>query len=101
MVDRSRKFAFKRVSELELSYTTLGDLLDEVRRMIDFYGADARVDTYQNDYEETIYHGGIFARVEETDAEMAKRIGQEERWEKYREEQDAKEFARLKAKFGE
>ena len=98
MVDRSRKMVRKVVTSIDIRYDTLGDALKTIQRLIDTYGPDATIDMYSYPYEDSeSLH--VFAMQPETDKEMAQRIAQEEQWAKRQEEQDLKEFERLKKKF--
>ncbi len=100
MVDRTRRKVEKQVDYIDIKYTTLGQLLEEVKSKIKSYGKDARVDDYNHEYDEKTYSGGIYVSFDETDDEMALRISREEDYAAYKLKHDLQEFARLKAKFG-
>lgn len=98
MVDRTRKMVRKPMEDLGINYSTLGSALKEIQGLIEKYGANAEIDTYQYPYsdDESLY---VYAYRPETDEEMHQRILREEQCEKRREEQDLQEFERLKKKF--
>lgn len=99
MIDRNRKKINYHAESVDITYTNLGTALERMKYLVDTYGKDAYIDTYSEGYSETEYLY-VYANREETDDEMNKRIAQEEKWEKAREEQELKDFERLKAKFG-
>lgn len=98
MVDRSRKIVLKPAESLDIKYQTLGSALKEIAHLIEKYGENASIDTYSYPYNDTEYLY-VYAERPETDKEMHERILQEEHMEKRREEQDRREFERLKKKF--
>lgn len=98
MVDRTRKTVLKPAESLDIQCGTLGSALTEIKRLIEKYGENASIDTHQYAYSDTEYLY-VFAERPETDSEMLQRIVQEEQWENRKEEQDRKEFERLKKKF--
>lgn len=79
----------------------LSDVLKEVKQLIKEYGPDAYIDGRTEDYsdsdKETFY---VYTMVPENDKKYNERIAYEEKWAKEAEERDAREFARLQAKFG-
>lgn len=98
MVHRERKTIRAPMEEVDIKYSSLGSAFDTMQRLVEKYGRDADIDTYQYPYEEseTLY---VYAMRPETDSEMTQRIAREEQWEKRKEEQDAQEYERLKKKF--
>ena len=76
--------------------------IKEIRRVEkhvqEAYGSTVEFEVTDHKYEEGqgLYY---FFYRDETDKEMAERIANETRWEAIRTDQEAKEFARLKAKF--
>lgn len=73
--------------------------LSNIFTLITTHGADARLKKYQAEYSDSEYLA-VYAYEPETDAEMSKRIAQEEKWEAEQVERDRRDFERLKAKFG-
>jgi hypothetical protein len=62
------------------------------------YGADAKIQRYQ-DYGEDGYESiGVYEARDETDEEMNKRLELDAHWRKQREDRERKEFERLRAK---
>lgn len=81
-----------------LDYQTLGQIAEEIQRLIKSYGADATVKNIcESDSEE---YPTVFTKQLEDDQQYKARIANEERWAKHQEERDAAEYARLTAKFG-
>ena len=101
-VNRERKMVSKEQTSLSLNYSSLGSILEEIQRCIELYGKDAtvfmRCEAYSNSDKEYPY---VYMDVPETDAEMAKRIAQEEEWDKNREESDKANYARLQKIYGD
>jgi len=89
-------------------YSVCGDwksadaFIEEIRRIEkhvqEAYGSNVEFEVTDHQYDEGqgLYY---FFYRDESDKEMAERIENETRWEVIRAEQEAKEFARLKAKF--
>lgn len=100
MVDRIRRKVKKMVASLDISYSTLESALEEIKRHINDYGADATIETYELPYEDHEYLG-IFKYVDETDEEMTRRIALEERYAEEKEKRDRAEFERLSKKFSQ
>lgn len=98
MVDRTRKMVRMPAEELDIKYSTLGSALQTIQRLIEKYGKKADIDTHSYPYDDREYLY-VYAERPETDEEMHRRILQEEQREKSREEQDRREFERLKKKF--
>lgn len=98
-VDRERKMVSREVSTLDVSYTSLGSLLEDIQHLISQYGAEARVETTPHSYSDGEYVA-VLADLPETDEEMAHRVAKEEHWEAQQALRDRAEFERLKAKFG-
>lgn len=98
MVDCKRQIISERGESLDVSYNTLGDALERIQYLIDRYGKDAYIDTYEEPYSDREYLCVTVNRPE-TDDEMNHRIKREEVYEKIREEAELKEFKRLQAKY--
>ncbi len=98
-VNRERKLIKKEVSTLSsLDYSSLKDLLVEVKTLIKDYGEDATIDHRCHDYSNDYYYA-ILVLAPEDDRQYERRIKQEEENEKRQEERDAAEFKRLQEKF--
>lgn len=102
MVDRKRKMVMKEKCYVgNFDYDKLSSVLKQVENLIKEYGPDAeirtRCDSYSSSDKEYMY---VYKSEAETDEEMEKRIADEEKWIKIREEHDRAEFDRLQEKFG-
>ena len=101
-VNRERKMVSKEQTSLSINYSSLGSIRNEVQRCIELYGENATVymrgEAYSDSDKEYPY---VYMDVPETDAEMAKRILQEEGWEKTRLENDKANYERLSKIYGE
>ena len=99
-VNRERKLVKKEVSTLSnLDYSSLKNLLDEVKTLIKDYGEDATIDHRRYEYSNDYYYA-IVVLAPEDDRQYERRIQQEEENEKRQEARDAAEFKRLQEKFG-
>ncbi len=94
-----RKMVSKMVQSLDLSYTSLGSLKDNIDEAIETYGKDSWLDTYNIPYDDSTYWG-IYAKVPETDEEYLKRLKDEEAYKERQDARDKAEFERLQKKFG-
>ena len=98
-VDRERKLVPNEQCYFDAE-RKLSDLLVEIKQLIKEYGPDAYIDgrteDYSNSDHETLY---VYTMGPENDKQYANRIAHEEKWAKDAEERDAREFARLQAKF--
>ena len=102
MVDRTRKMVLKEKCGFYVTYSTLGEILTIVNRLIEDYGKDAVIhsycDSYSNSEKEYLH---VMATEPETDDEMAYRIHREETWEKVTKERDRENYERLSKIYGE
>ena len=100
-VNRNRKTRLVEVDTIDSDsiYGTLGDLLALVQALVRNHGADAQVSQEERRYSDGEY---IAVKVyrDETDEEMQERIADEERWEAARQENERREYQRLREKFG-
>ena len=100
-VNYERKKRKEQGESLE-SYSSGKELIAQIKRIMkyhkDVYGSETIFDYEEAMYSDTRYLYSYYER-DETDAEMAERIKNEERWDKDQKERDAREYARLKAKF--
>ena len=99
-VNRERKMVGKEMTTLNFEYSTLGEILKEIQGHVDAYGADAYISKHCYPYEDTPYLH-VMMKVPETDAEMEKRIAQEEQWDKDCQERDKANYERLQKIYGE
>jgi hypothetical protein len=97
-VNRERQKVSRRRESLDLDYSTLEDAALEIASLIGRYGKDATIKQY-SDYGE-VERLGVFVLVDETDAEMTKRIAQEEKWAAEQKVRDLAELERLKKQYG-
>lgn len=74
-----RKMVQKEVDSLIVDYTSLGDILKSVKKMIASYGPDAVVEEKTYRYSDSKYLA-VMKIVPETDEEMNTRIAAEERY---------------------
>ena len=100
MVDRTRLTTSQQVGELDFDFDTLPEALKRIQEAIEIYGPDAKIEECGRPYSESSRYLAITKMLPETDEDMNKRIREAEAWEKRRDEQEAKEFERLKKKFG-
>ena len=98
-VNRERKKVRREVTSINFDWDTLEQVKKEIERLIKDYGKDATILKTTDGWSDHEYYG-VFVDVDESDAQMDARIAQEEKYAKLAEEQDAKEFERLKNKFG-
>lgn len=100
-VNYERQMVDHEETTIYLDYQTLGQIAEEIQRLIESYGADATVknvcDAYSNSEKE---YPRVFTKRVEDDRQYNTRIANEERWVKQQEDRDAAEYARLKTKFG-
>lgn len=98
-VNRERIKVRVEVDTVDLDYETIQRAIQILEDLRDRYGADARIEKCTRAYEDRQYLAVMVER-DETDAEMAKRIEEAEYWAARSEENDKREFERLKKKFG-
>jgi hypothetical protein len=98
-VNRERQKVRQEATSIDFNWDTLAQVKKEIDRLIDFYGKDATIRKTTDGWSDREYYG-VFIEVDESDAEMNARIAQEEKYAKIQEDHDAKEFERLKNKFG-
>lgn len=100
-VNYERKMIPKQRTSINFDYDSLETVLGEIKRLIKYYGKDAKImchtDSYSNSDKEYMY---IYSDELETDEEMATRIAAEEKWAKQDEAREAAEYKRLQEKFG-
>jgi uncharacterized Fe-S cluster-containing protein len=98
-VNYERQLVEHEETTIYLEYHTLGQIAEEIQRLIESYGADATV-KMRSDYGSTKEYPTVFTKRLENDKQYQYRIAGEERWAKDQEQRDAAEYARLTAKFG-
>lgn len=98
-VNRERARVWREVTSVYLEYSSLDSAIAELQKYRDQYGANTRIQKHDYAYEDGYYYA-IMQERDETDAEMSKRIAQEERWAGEQAARERAEFERLKAKFG-
>ena len=98
-VDRARKMIEVEYTSINFKYNTLDEAIERLQKYREEVGGDARFDTRQYDYSDGTYLA-LMTKRPETDAEMTKRITQEEHYENLREKREREEFERLAKKFG-
>jgi len=99
-VNRERKKIWREATSLDMEYMSLDSVIAELQSYRNQYGAHTRIEKRHYDYSDGEYYA-VMCERDETDYEMTKRIGKEERWEAEKTARDRVEFERLKAKFGE
>lgn len=97
-VNYERKKVWKEQTTLFIENENLGGAAKIIVELIARYGSDAKISNYAEPYSDKEYLH-VMTEEFETDAQMAKRIANEEKWAKDKEERDKAEFARLQAKF--
>lgn len=98
-VNRERMMIWAEYANINLEYDTLDEAIErlqEHRKQID---GEARFELRSHAYEDDSYLALMVKRLE-TDAEMAKRIAQQERFFADREKRERAEYERLAKKFG-
>ncbi len=93
-----KKFITAPVSELVLSGCTLFQARDTIDKLIQQHGSRATIDWYQHSAEER-HVLMVSTYRQETDAECARRVDAEARWDAYKAEREREEYERLRAKF--
>lgn len=97
-MNQEKKLVLRNKTEVDLEYHTLESAIEELQRLANWYGKDAKlVMVYDYDDKEC-----LFVQVEEleTDIEFNKRVEEENRYKKIKEENELKEFERLAKKYG-
>lgn len=98
-VNRERKVVWREVTSLYLDYMNIVDVITTLERYRAEYGDACRIQKQDYEYDDGYYYV-VMCERDETDAEMMKRIAQEEKWEAERLARERAEFERLKVKFG-
>lgn len=98
-VNRNRKMIEVEYTSINFEYNTLDEAIERLQKYREELGGNATFYTCQYDYSDNTNLALMIKRLE-TDAEMAKRIAQEEHYENLREKQECEEFERLAKKFG-
>jgi len=98
-VNRERKKVWREVTSLDMEYMSLDSVIAELQSYRNQYGAHTRIEKRQYDYSDGEYYA-VMCERDETDYEMTKRIGKEERWEAEKTARDLAELARLKKQYG-
>ena len=98
-VNRERAKVWREVTSLDLEYDSLSEAIANLERYRGLYGDACRIQKRDYEYGDGEYWA-IMQERDETDAELTKRIAQEEKWEAEQAERDRRDFERLKAKLG-
>lgn len=98
-VNRERKMVEDEYTSIDFEYNTLDEAIRRLQTYRQELGGDARFSIRQYEYSDNTYLALMTTRPE-TDAEMDKRIANEERWAAQREQQERDTFERLAKKFG-
>ena len=98
-VNRERKRVQYEVTSIYLEDKSLDRVIQELQGYRAEYGESACLAQRRYPYEDDHYWA-IMAERDETDAEMAARIAQEEYWCADHAAREAREYERLRAKFG-
>ena len=98
-VNRERKMIEVEYTSIDFEYNTLDEAIERLQKYREELGGDARFDTRHYSYNDDTYLA-IMTKRPETDAEMAKRIAQEEHYAAQQEERDRQDYERLQKKFG-
>lgn len=98
-VNRERAKVWREVTSLDLDYDSLGDVITTLERYRAEYGDATSIQKREYDYEDG-YYWAVMQERDETDAEMLKRIAQEQKWEAEQAERDRRDYERLKVKLG-
>jgi len=98
-VNRERKKVWREVASVYMDYTSLDDVIAELQAYRDQYGAHTRMQKMHYEYDDGYYYAVMY-EGDETDAEMTKRIAQEEKWAAEQKVRDLAELERLKEQYG-
>ena len=98
-VNRERKMIEVEYTSIDFEYNTLDEAIERLQKYREELGGDACFDTRHYSYNDDTYLA-IMTKRPETDAEMAKRIAQEEHYAAQQEERDRQDYERLQKKFG-
>ena len=98
-VNRERKMIEVEYTSIDFEYNTLDEAIERLQKYREELGGDAFFDTRHCSYNDDTYLA-IMTKRPETDAEMAKRIAQEEHYAAQQEERDRQDYERLQKKFG-
>ena len=100
-VNRERQMRDQEVTTLNLDFETLGSAVDELQRLIEAYGRDAKICSRCEQYSESDkeYLSVMVPRLE-TDKEMKERIKREETSAAARLRYERRQYEALKKKFG-
>jgi hypothetical protein len=98
-VNRGRMKVWREVTSLDLDYENITSAIATLERYRADYGDACHIQKVEYAYEDGFYYS-IMCERDETDAEMNKRIAQEEKWEAILLQNEREEFERLKVKFG-
>ena len=98
MINRNRIKVSTEVGSLDVNYTSLKGVLNQVQRLIEEYGEDAIIQERTTFYNDSKYLA-VFADSLESDDDYNRRIALEEAHEIRIETQEKIEYERLKKKF--
>ena len=98
-VNRERKMVEDEYTSRDFGDNTLDEAIRRLQTYRKELGGDARFAIREYEYSDNTYLALMKTRPE-TDAEMAKRIANEERWAAQREQQERDTFERLAKKYG-
>jgi hypothetical protein len=99
MPNLTRKKVRREVGSLDVSWTTLKDLRDQIDGYIKQYGENAEVDKTTVAYDDYEYVA-VFSLVDEDDHQYSQRIAQETMIELAQVDHEKAEFKRLSEKYG-
>jgi uncharacterized lipoprotein YehR (DUF1307 family) len=98
MPNLTRKKIRREVGSLDLSYTTIKDLREQLDYYAKQYGEDAEIDMTSAPYDEYEYVG-VFEMGLENDLQYNHRIANETMWELETQNREQAELKRLQAKY--
>ena len=92
-VNRERMTLPRCKEDIDLDYTTLGEVSKLIQDLIIRYGSSALI------YEKRPGHLGVYVQEPETDKEMADRIALEEKYAARKIEVERRQYEELRSKF--
>lgn len=98
-VNRERKKVWREVTSVYMDYTSLDDVIAELQSYRDEYGERTRMQKMHYEYNDGYYYAVMY-EGDETDAEMTKRIAQEEKWAAEQKVRDLAQLEYLKKQYG-
>ncbi len=98
-VNRERGKVWREITSVYMDYSSLDDVIAELQSYRDEYGERTRMQKMGSYGSDEYYYAVMYER-DETDAEMTKRIAQEEKWAAEQKVRDLAQLEYLKKQYG-